>query len=49
MLYLSLPNAKFRVGFESVDSDLNDLIFSEKIKNYLDFKMELIKYLKLIK
>ena len=49
ILLSSKTNAKFRVGFESVDSKLNDLIFSEKIKNYLEFKMELIKYLKLIK
>jgi len=49
ILLSSKTNAKFRVGFESVDSNLNDLIFSEKIKNYLDFKKELIKYLKLIK
>tara|TARA_B100001173_G_C15630445_1_gene396884 strand:- start:33 stop:548 length:516 start_codon:yes stop_codon:yes gene_type:complete len=49
ILLSSKTNAKFRVGFESVDSKLNDLIFSEKIKNFLDFKLELIKYLKLIK
>ena len=47
--FISFEFDLFRVGFESVDSDLNDLIFSEKIKNYLDFKIELIKYLKLIK
>ena len=49
ILLSSKTNAKFRVGFGSVDSKLNDLIFSEKIKNYIEFKMELIKYLKLIK
>ncbi len=49
ILLSSKTNAKFRVGFESVDSKLNDLIFSKKIKNFLDFKLELIKYLKLIK
>ena len=48
-LLSSKTNAKFRVGFESVDSKLNDLIFSEKIKKYKDFKVELIKYLKMIK
>jgi hypothetical protein len=37
------------VGFESVDSRLNDLIFSQKIKKYNDFKNEIIKYLKMIK
>ena len=48
-LLSSKTNAKFRVGFESVDSRLNDLIFSEKIKKYNDFKNEIIKYLKMIK
>jgi hypothetical protein len=41
--------SKFRVGFESVNSNLNDLIFSNKIKKYKNFKSELIKYLKMIK
>ncbi len=31
ILLSSKTNAKFRVGFDSVDSKLNDLIFSEKI------------------
>ena len=48
-LLSSKTNAKFRVGFESVDSRLNDLIFSQKIKKYNDFKNEIIKYLKMIK
>lgn len=48
-LLSSKTNAKFRVGFESVDSKLNDLIFSEKIIKYNAFKTELIKYLKMIK
>tara|TARA_B100001094_G_scaffold98310_1_gene94492 strand:+ start:19627 stop:20142 length:516 start_codon:yes stop_codon:yes gene_type:complete len=48
-LLSSKTNAKFRVGFESVDSRLNDLIFSEKIKKYNVFKNEIIKYLKMIK
>ena len=48
-LLSSKTNAKFRVGFESVDSKLNDLIFSEKIKKYNNFKAELIKYLNMIK
>jgi hypothetical protein len=42
-------NAKFRVGFSSVDSRLNDLIFSEKIKKFKEFDSELIKYLRIIK
>ena len=48
-LLSSKTNAKFRVGFDSVDPNLNDLIFSDKIKRFSDFKYELIKYLKMIK
>ena len=48
-LLSSKTNAKFRVGFDSVDHNLNDLIFSDKIKRFSDFKYELIKYLKMIK
>jgi|TARA_B110000444_G_scaffold34577_1_gene29974 hypothetical protein len=48
-LLSSKTNAKFRVGFESVDSRLNDLIFSQKIIKYNDFKTEIVKYLKMIK
>ncbi len=48
-LLSSKTNAKFRVGFESADSRLNDLIFSQKIKKYNVFKNEIIKYLKMIK
>ena len=48
-LLSSKTNAKFRVGFDSVDSNLNDLIFSDQIKKFSDFKFELIKYLKMIK
>jgi len=48
-LLSSKVNAKFRVGFSSVDSRLNDLIFSEKIKKFKEFDSELIKYLRIIK
>ena len=48
-LLSSKVNAKFRVGFDSVDSKLNDLIFSKKIKKFKDFEVEFVKYLKLIK
>jgi hypothetical protein len=48
-LLSSKVNAKFRVGFNSVDSRLNDLIFSDKIKKFKEFDSELIKYLKLIR
>jgi hypothetical protein len=48
-LLSSKVNAKFRVGFNSVDSRLNDLIFSDKMKRFKEFDSELIKYLKLIR
>ena len=48
-LLSSKVNAKFRVGFSSVDSRLNDLMFSDKIKKYKEFDSELIKYLRIIK
>lgn len=48
-LLSSKVKAKFRVGFDSVDSKLNDLIFSKKIKKFNDFEVEFTKYLKLIK
>ena len=48
-LLSSKVKAKFRVGFDSVDSKLNDLIFSKKIKKFNDFEVEFVKYLKLIK
>ena len=47
-LLSSKTKANFRVGFDSVDSELNDLIFSQQIIKYADFKSELIKYLKMI-
>ena len=48
-LLSSKVNARFRVGFNSVDSRLNDLIFSNKMKKFKEFDSELIKYLKLIR
>ena len=48
-LLSSKVKAKFRVGFDSVDSKLNALIFSKKIKKFNDFEVEFVKYLKLIK
>tara|TARA_B110000503_G_scaffold54194_1_gene87056 strand:+ start:33634 stop:34149 length:516 start_codon:yes stop_codon:yes gene_type:complete len=48
-LLSSKTKAKFRVGFESAENQLNDLIFSNKIKKFKSFKIELIKYLNLIK
>ena len=48
-LLSSKVNAKFRVGFSSVDSRLNDLMFSDKINKFKEFDSELIKYLRIIK
>ena len=48
-LLYSKVNAKFRVGFSSVDSRLNDLMFSDKINKFKEFDSELIKYLRIIK
>ena len=48
-LLSSKVNAKFRVGFSSVDSRLNDLMFSDKINKFKEFDCELIKYLRIIK
>ena len=48
-LLSSKVNAKFRVGFSSVDTRLNDLMFSDKINKFKEFDSELIKYLRIIK
>ena len=48
-LLSSKANAKFRIGFDSVDPRLNDLIFSNKIKKFKEFEKEFVKYLNLIK
>ena len=48
-LLSSKANAKFRIGFDSVDPRLNDLIFSNKIKKFNEFEKEFVKYLNLIK
>ena len=48
-LLSSKVNAKFRIGFDSVDPRLNDLIFSNKIKKFKEFEKEFVKYLNLIK
>ncbi|MDP5231028.1 MAG: hypothetical protein NWQ38_11605 [Cellulophaga sp.] len=41
--------ARLRVGFDSVDKNLNDLIFQVPISNFDLFKKELKKYLKILK
>ena len=48
-LLSSKAKAKFRIGFDSVDSRLNDLIFSNKIKEFKEFEQEFVKYLSLMK
>ena len=48
-LISSKVNAKFRVGFDNTNKDINDIIFSNIFNNFAKFSNELIKYLKKIK
>jgi len=48
-LISSKVNAKFRVGFDNSNKDINDIIFSNIFNNFAKFSNELIKYLKKIK
>jgi len=47
-LISSKVNAKFRVGFDNSNKDINDIIFSNIFNNFAKFSNELIKYLKKI-
>ena len=47
-LISSKVNAKFRVGFDNSNKDINDIIFSNIFNNFTKFSNELIKYLKKI-
>jgi hypothetical protein len=47
-LLTARTNARIKVGFPSVDSKLNDLIFETPINNFDVFKNELKKYLKVL-
>lgn len=49
MLITSKSKAKFKVGFSSVDKNLNRLMIDTAIENYKLFISELFKYLKSIK
>ena len=44
-LISSKVNAKFRVGFDNSNKDINDIIFSNIFNNFTKFSNELIKYL----
>ena len=48
-LISSKVNAKFRVGFDNSNKDINDIIFSNIFNNFAKFSNELVKYLKKIK
>lgn len=47
-LMLAKSKAKFKVGFEGVDSRMLDLIIDIDLLNINDFKRELMKYLKVL-
>ena len=48
-LISSKVNAKFRIGFDNANKDINDIIFSNIFNNFAKFSNELIKYLEKIK
>ena len=41
-------NAKFRVGFDSSNQKLNDIIFKDIYNNFEKFSNQLVKYLKIL-
>nr|WP_294780256.1 hypothetical protein [uncultured Flavobacterium sp.] len=49
MLLTHKSKAKFKVGFATVDSDLNSLMINTELGNYKLFVSELFRYLKKIK
>ena len=48
-LLSSKTRAKFRVGFDSSNQNINDIIFTDIFNNFGKFRNQLIKYLKYIK
>ena len=42
-------NAKFRVGFDCSNENINDIIFTDIFDNFVKFKKQLIKYLSYIR
>ncbi len=45
----ALTKTNFRVGFETADDRINDLIIKTPIENFSGFKTEVIKYLTILK
>ena len=41
-------NAKFRVGFDNSNQNLNDIIFKDIFNNFEKFSNQLVKYLKIL-
>ena len=48
-LLSSKTNAKFRVGFDCSNKNINDIIFTDIFNNFEKFRKQLIKYLNYIK
>ena len=48
-LLSSRTNAKFRVGFDCTNQNINDIIFTDIFNNFEKFRKQLIKYLNYIK
>ncbi len=48
LLLTSKSNAKFKVGFETVDKRINHLIIKQVVEDYKGFVTELFKYLKIL-
>lgn len=48
-LLSSQTNAKFRIGFDISNHNINDIIFTDIFDNFKKFRKELIKYLNFIK
>ena len=49
LMLLSIKSiATFKVGFDSIDKRVNNLIISEEVDRYKEFTSELFKYLKIL-
>ena len=48
-LLSSKTRAKFRVGFDCSNQNINDIIFTDIFNNFEKFRKQLRKYLKYIK
>ncbi|MCV6628754.1 MAG: hypothetical protein OIF50_02730 [Flavobacteriaceae bacterium] len=49
MLMSSKAKSRLKVGFSSVEEDINNLILSNKVNSFSRFEEELVKYLKILK